>query len=360
MSGEQTKRMLGAYISEGSFSLFLTGLFQSPLENFHNSESVELDIMRSGEDIAIVIQNIADGYRLNKEDIYTNKSLVPAIYKEAGALQAADLIKRMPGQNPFANVEFQANASTRASRLLRKMQNKIIRAIELQAAQVLTTGTVSLTDAAGNVLFTVNYAPKTTHFPTVSNAWSGGSADPLLDLANLGEVIRNDGLEDPDQIIFSGRTYEYFLRDAKVQARLDNRRIDQGGIAPMQMNGLGGAFRGTIEIENYRYQLWTYGGRYTDPQTGNKTDYIPADKVIVRSSRGRLDATFGAIPKFAEPDQRVLRFLPDRVRNPGARLDLFFNAWLQPNNEELFVGCGARPLLIPTAIDTFGCLDTEP
>ncbi len=360
MSDATTKRMLRAYISMGSTTLFLTGLFESPPENFHSSEEVEIDIERSDEDVSIVIQDISAGYRLNAADIYTNKSLKPPIHKEAGALNAFDLLKRDAGQNPFASNDFQAKAVVRSFKLFRKMQNKIIRAIEQQAGQVLTTGTITLTDSAGVALYTVNFSPKATHFPTVANAWSGASADPLLDINNVAEVIRNDGLEDPNQLLMGGTSYENFLRDAEVKARLDNRRIDQGAIAPMVMNGNGGNFRGSIEIANYRYEIWTYGGRFKNAQTGVKTQYIPGDKVVVRSSTGRMDATFGLIPKFVDPDSRVLRFLPPRISDSGGRLDLFTNAWLSDDGEQMFVGVGSRPLLIPTAIDTYGCIDTEP
>lgn len=38
--------------------------------------------------------------------------------------------------------------------------------------------------------------------------------------------------------------------------------------------------------------------------------------------------------------------------------DLHPNAWLEPNGEAITLEVSARPMCIPTAIDTFGCLDT--
>jgi len=135
-----------------------------------------------------------------------------------------------------------------------------------------------------------------------------------------------------------------------------------GTIAPMQMAGNGGQFRGVVEIGNYRYDVWTYGGRYKDPQTGVKTPFIAVDKVIVRASSGRLYATFGAIPNIGNlmggQATNLLPELPSRISNAGGGMDLHTNAWLSNDGEQLFGGVGARPLMIPTAIDTFGCLDT--
>ena len=41
MSDTSTKRMISAYIQEAPPTLFLSGFFQSPPQNFHNSEEVE-------------------------------------------------------------------------------------------------------------------------------------------------------------------------------------------------------------------------------------------------------------------------------------------------------------------------------
>jgi hypothetical protein len=130
----------------------------------------------------------------------------------------------------------------------------------------------------------------------------------------------------------------------------------------MKVNGNGGTYRGTVEIGNYRYDIWTYGGRYKDPQTGNKVQYIADDKVVVRASSGRIDATFGAIPNIGRllgvQNTNLIPELPGRLSNSSGGMDLFTNVWLSNDGEQLFGGVGCRPLLIPTALDTFGCLDT--
>lgn len=358
MSDLTTKVMLEAYEQEGSNTMFLSGMFQAPRRNFHNSEEVEIDIIRSEEDISIAIQDLSTGARLNSEDIYTNKGFKPPIHKEAGPINAHTLIKRMPGQDPFQAVDFQANAISRGVALGRKLQRKILRAIEQQSSQVMTTGTVTLVDSAGNSIYTIDYKPKATHFPTAGTIWSNAASTKLADIESLANVIRGDGLSDPDMLIMGEGSYELFIQDADVLARMDNRRVAGNGIVPMERMGNGGIFRGVIEIGNYRYDIWTYGGRYKDPQTGVSTKYIPDDKVIVRSSTGRMDATFGGIPRIGDGDPRVPSALLSRVSVPDQMLDLQMNGWITPDGETMMVQAGTRPLMIPTAIDTYGCLDT--
>ena len=363
MSDESTKRMISAYIQMASPTLFLSGMFQSPAVNFHTTEEVEIDIVRSDEDVAIVIQDLSTGHRMNATDIYTNKGFKPPIFKEAVALNSHDLIKRMPGANPFESPDFRANIITRMFNSMTKIEAKIRRSIELQASQVLQTGIVDLTDEAGVTLYTLDYKPKATHFPTVGINWGGATSVPLSDISALAEIIRNDGLGDPDDLYFGIGAWNNFIADDTVKSLLDNRRMDTGAVVPMQKRDNGGTYRGWIEIGNYRYDMWTYGGRYKHPQTGVKTPFIADDKVIVRDSSGRMDATFGAIPNIGallgEMGPNLIPELPGRISNTAGGMDLHANAWLSSDGTQLFGGVGARPLMIPTAIDTFGCLDTQ-
>ena len=360
MSGTNTIRMIQAYISQAAPSMFLSGLFSSPARNFHNSEDVELDIVRSDEEVSVVVQDLSAGYRMNSNDLYTNKKFKPPIHKEAIELNAADAINRQPGDTPFEDPEFRSNIITQMFDGMTKVERKIRRAMEQQASQVLQTGVVTLADAAGNTLYSLDYKPKATHFPTAGTLWSAGGANPLADLKALAEVIRNDGLEDPDQLIMGSDAFEAFIANDTVQEFYENRRIDQGTISSFEMRGNGGAFRGVVQIGNYRFDIWTYGGRFVDPATSTKTQFVDPAKVIVRSSGARLDATFGAIPNIKSMLQgqgsSLFSELPGRMSNRAGGMDLFTNIWMSPDGEHLFGGVGARPLMIPTAIDTYGCI----
>ena len=359
MSDDTTRRMISAYLQLGEPTLFFTGMFQTPPINLHTSEEVEIDIVRADEDISVVVTDISTGYRYNSDDIYTNKSFKPPIHREAAPINAFDLLKRRPGEDPFMAPNFQASATVKAFNVMRKIENKIRRSIELQASMVMQTGMATLTDMSGNNLYEIDYSPKATHFPTTSNAWDTSNGDPMSDIDSLAEVVRNDGLSDPDMLVMGSRAFEAFILNDDVRNRLDNRRFEMGRIVPMDRMGNGGTFRGTIEIGNYSYDIWTYGGRYKHPMSRVKTQFMDTSKCIVRASDGRMDGTFGAIPRVVPPESRVLPFIPDRVSDGQGVRDMFLNAWVTPDGEQLFVGAGSRPLMIPTAIDTFGAIETS-
>ena len=244
----------------------------------------------------------------------------------------------------------------RMFRGFRKVDAKIRRAIELMAAQVLQTGELILRDKNGVALYRLEFGVKSSHFPTVADGWDDvDNRDPLADLEGLAEVLRTDGKYDPDTLLFGRRALDYFLSDAKVQSRLDNRRISIGTVAP-DHRGNGGTWQGDIWIGNYRFDFWSYSGRYKDPETGQSTPFLDDNSVTMLSSQAPLDLTYGAIPRIAGAENRVAPFMPERMAMPEAGADLSTYAWMTPDGKAIKGSAGTRPLPIPTAIDTFGTL----
>lgn len=353
-----TRRLIAAYFEEGMPTMFLSGFFQSPPQNFHNSEKVEIDIERSGEDVATVIVDLQTGANVNTFDGYTNKEFTPPVFDEGSTLNAFTLMKREPGVNPFVDPDFQANAISRAFKAFRRLEAMVRRAIEEMASQVLQTGTLTLRNKAGVAVYTIDFKPKITHFPTVVTSWAT-STTKIADLDSLAKVIRADGLSPPNILVFGDRAFDRFVGDAEVQKRLDNRNMSLGQVAP-ETRGQGATFQGFVWIGNYRFQMWTYDGRFKHPTTGVSTAYVDQDKVIMLSEGFRGDLTFGAIPRIVPPESRALPFLPGQLSSGERGMSLSTNAWVSPDGTNLHVSAGTRPLVIPTSIDRFGCLKTVP
>lgn len=361
MSDSSTRRMISAYIEQSATPRqFLAGQFQSPPQNYHTTEDVEIDIQRNGEDIAVVVQDLSVGGRENEATVFTNKRFTPPIYDEHFTLNSFELVKRRPGNDPFQDIDFLATAFREFSNGMRRVEDKIRRGIELQAAQVLQTGKLTLTDKNGASLYALDFKPKTTHFATVGTAWGSGGATPLADIEALADVIAVDGKVEPTRLIFGRTAWQKFIADTNVVDRL--KTFGMLGLQNLQMpqvNGAGGKFRGMINIGQYTFEIWTYAAWYKHPQTGAATYYVGDDKVIVMGD-GRLDVSFGAIPRIVAPDPRLASINLDRVQNPAGGMDFTTNLWVSPDGRNLHGSVSARTLCIPTAIDTFGCLDVTP
>jgi hypothetical protein len=358
MADGTTKHLLRPFVEMAPAPLFLSGFFVSPPENFHTSETVEIDVQRDGEDVAIAIHDISTGSRHNENSIYSNKEFKPPIFSEEATLQSFLLLGRDPGENPYGDIAHRAKAVLRSARVLSKMTNKIRRAVEWQASQIFQTGQVQLIDGNGNAIYSIDYQPKPSHFVTVQTSWAtdGQTGDPIGDITALGAVIRRDGKRIPRALVFGDSAWSRFIANPKVQQAVSRDGIGLGALAPERRGAESATFQGFLWATHYRYELWTYDGSFTHPQTKEPTPFVGTDRVIMLSD-GRLDLTYGAVPTFASPDQQVLPFLPGRVSNVANGLDYFPHGWIERGGKTLCLSVSSRPLCIPTEIDSFGCLD---
>lgn len=339
---------------------FLQSWFTMKPGNVYDGKKVELDIQRFGENVAVALKS-GTGSNLNDADIVTTKEFEPPAYGEAFPADVNDLVERRAGVDPYTDAY---NGYT--GKLIGKLMtyfmlgmDMITRGVELQASQILQTGKLLLTDADGVTRYELDFQPKASHFPTTGTAWSDPGSDKLGDLEALGDVIRADGKVNPNVLIFGATALRLFKEDEEVQKQLDNRRMQIGEIAPMQM-GTGATFQGTVWIGSYEYEMWSYPEGYTDPQTKAYTKYIEDDKVVMLSRETRFDYTAARVPLPLGPDPRVASIMPGRLVDTSMNLAVQPNLWCTPSGEQIMADLKAKPLLVPVQIDGFGCLDTQP
>jgi hypothetical protein len=316
-------------------------------------------VERYDESVAVAVKKF-NGPNMNDFDRFTTKEFTPPTYSEAFPLDVSELVTRMAGVNPH-DAAYMDYASQMVGKIAKAMvlgQDKIVRAVELQASQILQTGKLSLVDSAGTVTYELDFAPKAAQHATVGTSWAS-TADKLSDLESLAAVIRANGKVDPDTLIMGATALRLFLQDDKVQKQLDNQRYEIGTIAPTMVDS-GATFYGFVWIGPYRFQLWSYPDTYKHPQSGTVTKYIADDKVVMLSSRTRLDMVTANVPLPLGPDPRVASLLPGRLVNREAGFDIVPNVYCTADGVQIMSAVYSRPLLVPVQIDGFGSLDVTP
>jgi hypothetical protein len=336
---------------------FLSSLFTVKPGGMYMGDKVALDIQRFGEEVAVVIKKCTAG-RLNDLDVFTTKEFTPPAYSEQIVMDVCDLLNRMAGVDPFSAAynDYAGQLVAYFVQGFALIDDKIKRAIELQASQILQTGQLNLTDSNGNILYNLDFFPKATHFPTAGTPWNAGG-DPLADLEDLAKVIRADGKINPNMLIMGDTSFRAFIRDQNVQDVLDNRRMDVGRIDP-RFENTGATKYGEIWIGAYRMDIWTYPDTYTDPQTGLPVTFVDADKVIMLSDQTRLDKMSARVPLPLGPDPRVSGLLPDRMFDVEEGFDVTPNVWATNDGKQIMGALESRTLLVPVQIDGFGCITT--
>ena len=355
------KSMLRAYrqIPNIDRNMFLTGFFQTTPQDITTSEFVTLDIVRGDEDIAPVLTDISTGAIVISEEVFTNKTIKPPAMALREPFNVWDLLNRQAGQTEYEDPSFQAVLAAKVANSWRTMSDMMKRTIELQASQILQTGIVTLPDSAGTARYTLDYKPKSSHFPTVGTAWSNVAADVIGDLESLADQIRDDGLVDPVMVIMGATAFKNFLATNQAAKYFNKEVLNIAALDPRLTNN-GGKFQGFVEVGNYRFDIWTYNGQYKNA-AGSKVKFVAADKVVMLSNMDDLDfrKVFGGIPVVVDSLVEVRQFLPSRVTVPGA-FDFKPRVFTDEAAETTYSEIKSRPLLIPVSIDRYGCIDTTP
>lgn len=349
-----TKVLLALYKETPPMPMFLSDTFAMTSRSVHNSGKVTFDVIRGNEKVAPVITSVEDGYIKVSMDKAVNKEVTPPVIKLKFPINLMNTQLREPGQTPFDTPNELQNALNRFQSGMMNVTDQVMRNLEVQAAQIYQTGKLSLWGEDGSEAFAINFLPKTSHFPTSAVAWGTAGDDKLGDIDKIAKEIRKNGKAKADTLIFGDKAWQAWIKDSDVQALLNNRRYNLGEIRP-RMSDESGTYQGEIWINNYRYEMWTYDGIYENA-AGTTVPYIDDGKVVVMASSGRREKSFGMIPKVVADDPRLRGFVSGPISANGVAVTT--GASIDMDGENVFGKVGTRPILIPVAIDTHGCLTT--
>ena len=353
-----TTRLLDAYIEQRSLpQQFLTSFFKLSPRGIYNGEYVEVDLRRSEPRIAVPVPSLESGARKVENTTYDNKKWKAPVYKEETTISASTSDKREIGHDSFEDPDFRRNVLGQAFRAMTNLEERAQLAVELQASQVLQTGAVTLKDELNGTVYSLDFQPRASHFVTPTPwAEDGSTGDPEAAIGGLADQLRTHGKQDPTDVILGEGALRCFFANTKMKTRWDNRGLQTFQSLQPVKRGQGATSYGMVHLAGYDFRLWSYKGFYIDPATQEVTKFVGDKKVIVMAGDARRDLTFGSIPMFMPPDARVMQFLPGRMTSVESGFDLTTNVWVSPNGEHLNLFVGTRPLCLPVALDTFGCL----
>lgn len=360
MSDLTTKKILSPYIERRDAHKpgFFTSFFNDVV--FHNSAKIDLDVRRDGARIAPVLTALGVGNHRVESRKITNNEFTPPVYGLEFSLSVYDAMKRQIGVDPYADVNFLRNVQEQFLLEMPSCELMIRRGVELQCAQVLKSGGLTLPDATGATGFTLDYLPKSTHkYVGVSNDWDLSSGTTrLLDVRGTCNLVFNDSGLVPKYVIMGELAKEAFMGDAEVQNQILKTGTGIGEQVPPQIRN-GGAYHGRVSVGQFVCEIWTATGFYESYPSGTATKYLGDWDVIVLGENATLTLTYGGIPRAVPVDPRLAPLAIGRASSAESRIDFNTNAWFSLDGTQLFGSVGARPLAIPKSIDAFASLNTK-
>jgi len=286
-----TKKLIDVYNERNTPTEFLRSFFD---EEVSMTKEVSIAVKRGTESIAVDVQRHSDGNMVtfNKS---TEKIFIPPYYHQYMVANEHRLYDTVIGSGS-------APAFAQLTRELAEdmvdMRSTIERRIELQCAQVLETGIVTLSNGDN-----IDYKRKAGSLVDLGagNYWTTGTNDPREAFKAAGTFLRKEGKAAGGTFnaIVGSDVLNVMLNNDTFQSVGDVRRIDLGAIAQPQRNAVGASFHGQISAGSYNFNIWTYEQYYTD-SNGNQQEYLSPKKVIVLPEMPRFKLAFGAVPQLIE------------------------------------------------------------
>lgn len=342
-----------------------------------DANAIDIDIQRGNKKIAVYIPrgsdatNIGSVKKRSTQEQFTADSKLYPLIEETTPITSSMIAKRMPGEpvySPMSRTEKQIALAMKAHR---EHMNRIIRKMELSAAESFRTG---LQTVHGGLQY--DFYRRATHNASAATVWSDSSnAAPVTDLSNAGDLIFRNGNRRPTDVIFSGQSWDEFLATTQISDLADKRRIVHF-VADMTMDApvgyedwvrAGAIFQGQVKAGDWKYNMWTYPAIY-ETDAGTQTLYLPDEEVMIMAKGARYDRYFGPKDRL-EVDDSVFRRMfglgdmegmsPNVVESGIFRSDMFhLDVYGVDNNKAFNVRTQTAPIFPTIEIDTIVKLAT--
>jgi hypothetical protein len=340
---------------------FLTSLFKIQPDSFTDADKINLDMIQGSEEVAPYVRDLSTGAVVLSQDEFGNMEVPFPVISMKEPVPIAKLMKRAPGENSYLTdkVNWYGKLASLLKNAIVKQTNMIKRSMELQAAQILQKGTVTLTDENGNSLGNaLDFHVPVTHFPAVTTSWGSPGSDPLADISALADVIRVDGLTEIRNLVFDNKSWDAFVKNDWIQKNLSKDGMNTAAIDP-RVKDKGAAYLGYINYNAKRYDFWGYDARYNPfGQKNVSNKYLEDNHVLFLPEFAAVDLRryFGGIPSI-NPDP-VFEPLFGEPIQIGGEYDIKVRIDWDQERETYTGKTKSRPLFVPAGVLQFGCLTT--
>lgn len=341
--GVFTKTLVDVYRERIAPTEFLQNLFPSVTVP---TKTTSIEVERTGERVAVDVVRGTEGNR-NTFNRSTEKIFEPPYFREYFDLTELDLYDRVIGSQGNANKPLFTALVNEGAERLGRLVDKIRRAKELQCAQVLESGVVTMSQG---VTASIDYRRKAASIVDLgAGNYFANNVDPFAVFENGCNFLRKTG-KSADGVfnaILGSQALTDLLANTKFTARQNLFNMALDAVQGPVKNGAGATFHGTITAGSYKVQLWAYPQFY-DLNTG--TDAAPVWTPTLYWNTKKI-AMFPIKPRF----KMVHCAVPQLIGSPGqlpAQGEYVMQEFLDERMAKHILDVQSAPVPIPVAVDT--------
>lgn len=261
-----------------------------------DTEEVNFDVEEEIESIVPYCSPLSEGTPV-KELGFEAKIIKPAYMKPKTTFDPTKGVKRLAGERIGGAPDVSKNDRTmaRLANALVVHLETLTRTREMMVGELISTGKLII-EGEKYPRVELDYGRDAALSPVLAGVsrWGEAGVSPYDDLlAFLKSIFWKSGAA-PTDVVFTGEAFDLFMADEKTKDKVNTDfRGMHSSIEGVEGIQNGAQLQGTLGINGTR--LWTYMGRYRDPETGTYHDNLPENSVTAGSAAVGGMQLFGAI-----------------------------------------------------------------
>ncbi|HXP52183.1 MAG TPA: major capsid protein [Bacteroidia bacterium] len=333
-AGVYTKKVLDVYKQRSTPTAFLRSFFPDAISP---TKELSIEVQRGFEKIAVDVTRGTDGNR-NNFSYSTEKIFLPPYFREFFDATQLQLYDRLFSQSAVDSTLLAAFIDSIVDKQV-IIKNLIERSLELQCAQVLTSGIVQLKKGT-NIDFKRKAASLVDFL--AGNYWANAGVNPFDQIETGCKFLRTEGKAEGGvfNCILGDQALADLTKNTEFKSRqaLFNMALDL--VLPPQRTSVGSVFHGQVTCGSWRVNLWSYPQYYTLADGVTQVSYLDSKKIILIPEQPHYKMGFATCPQIITPGQTPVV------------TDFMFGEYIDQRAKAHIFDVESAAVAIPTAVDT--------
>jgi hypothetical protein len=269
--------------------------FRGPPQ-IHPSENFDIDVRVGGIRIAPFVSPIREGKVMRAEG-FTTYSVKPGYIKPKRTITAADLQKRLPGEDIFSSRSIQEREQLVLARDLGELDDACVNREEVMMRDALLNGKIEIYEDIVGTLTKVREVDFLRNaaltIALTGSYWSTSSTTILSQLQTWANLLRTHGSLGPDVLILAPDLAADFVANTTILALLNLLNVNVGNIAPREIVP-GIDYIGRLNAPGCYVEVWCDSRTYTN-EAGASTPMMPAKTLLLGSTKAQCELHYGPI-----------------------------------------------------------------
>lgn len=292
------------------------------------SEEIHFDVENDVMGLAPFVSPYVEGAVVTDQGFVT-KTFKPAYIKPKTPWDPSKALKRTAGEPIGGNLSPEARMQAQLATALRVHREMIQRRLEWMAAQVLLSGSITVTgDKYPSTV--ISYARDAALTATLAGGakWSDTGVNALANLQTWAELMFAKSGSWPVNVILDLKAWNLFKDNASVVARINLQRAatQAPSLTQNAMVQTGAVRMGDVD----GFNIWVYHGVYKDAN-GAQQKMLPDNTCLMIGDLMGVQA-YGAIMD----EEAGMQALP-----------FFSKSWVTPDPGRRWIMTQSAPLIVP-------------